>query len=118
MYQYIISRILQLIIVVFVVTLIIFILFRVFIPGDPASAMLGMDYTKEAYDNLKMEMGLNDNIILQYYKWIKNLLKGDLGNSILDDVKVVNLIFKSIRITFIIATLVVIFSSIFAIIIS
>ena len=86
MLNYIIGRIFQLILVVFVVTLVIFILFRVLIPGDPALAMLGMDYTKEAYDNLREEMGLNDNLFIQYLKWVENILKGDLGNSIIDDV--------------------------------
>ena len=118
MLNYIIGRIFQLILVVFVVTLVIFILFRVLIPGDPALAMLGMDYTKEAYDNLREEMGLNDNLFIQYLKWVENIFKGDLGNSIIDDVKVLHLILKSVSITFVIALIAITISGMLAILIS
>ncbi|MFC0273436.1 ABC transporter permease [Metabacillus herbersteinensis] len=80
MFRYILSRILSTIPVLFGVTIVVFLLIRL-IPGDPAKSILGGDATSEAVDVLRIEMGLNEPVYVQYGTWISQLLKGDLGFS-------------------------------------
>jgi len=52
------------------------------IPGDPASVMLGERASKESIDRLKAHYGLDKPLPVQYFIYVKNLLSGDLGESI------------------------------------
>jgi peptide/nickel transport system permease protein len=81
MYRYLIQRILAVIPVLLVVSVVIFSIIHL-VPGDPAYAMLGDDASPEAIDELRERMGLKDPLGVQYLNWIGNILKGNLGNSI------------------------------------
>jgi peptide/nickel transport system permease protein len=50
-------------------------------PGDPARMILGDSATNEAVEELREEMGLNDNFIYRYISYVKNALRGDFGKS-------------------------------------
>jgi ABC-type dipeptide/oligopeptide/nickel transport system permease component len=63
------------------VSVIVFSLVRL-IPGDPVELLLGEDYTQQAYEELRVEWGLDKPIYLQYAIFLKQLLRGDLGHSI------------------------------------
>jgi peptide/nickel transport system permease protein len=52
------------------------------IPGDPAKVILGDQATPEAIEQLRQQMGLNDPILLQYVRWVGNILSGNLGHSV------------------------------------
>jgi peptide/nickel transport system permease protein len=52
------------------------------IPGDPATAMLGSQASQEAIDALRAEMGLDQPLVVQYWRWLSNAVTGDLGTSI------------------------------------
>lgn len=73
-------------------SILIFIIVRV-APGDTARLALGARVPEETVEALREEMHLNDPIYVQYYYWITNAMKGDLGTSIiskrpvLDDIK-------------------------------
>ncbi len=43
---------------------------------------LGLDAPPEAYEALREEMGLNDPLHIQYFRWMGNLARGDFGKSI------------------------------------
>jgi len=79
--RYIIRRLLLMIPVLMGVSLIVFSLVRL-IPGDPAELLLGEDYTQEAAEELRAEWGLDKPIYIQYLFFLKQLLHGDLGDSI------------------------------------
>lgn len=49
--------------------------------GDAATAILGPNATPESVAVLRRELGLDDNIVVQYGRWIGNALRGDLGVS-------------------------------------
>lgn len=51
------------------------------IPGDPAQAMLGVDATQEAVDNLREMLGLDLPLTEQLLQFFGKLLRGDLGRS-------------------------------------
>jgi peptide/nickel transport system permease protein len=53
------------------------------IPGDPAVAIAGMSATAEQVANIRHDLGLDQPLFLQLWHWYANLLRGDLGRSLL-----------------------------------
>ena len=84
MKKYLIKRILTLIPVLFVVSVVIFTLIHL-TPGDPARIMLGAQASEADVQALQERMGLNDPIPVQYVRWVGNVLRGDLGDSLFMD---------------------------------
>jgi peptide/nickel transport system permease protein len=82
MKEYILRRLLLLIPTVLGVTLIVFLLMH-FIPGDPVSLLLGDYYTPEVADAIRQEYGLDRPLYIQYGLWLKRMITGDWGNSII-----------------------------------
>lgn len=80
MFNYIVKRIFSLIPVLFVVSIVIFMLVHI-TPGDPASVMLGVDATAEQLADLRKEMGLDLPIYQQYFNWVIGVFQGDFGVS-------------------------------------
>ena len=81
MIQYIIRRLIHSIIIVWGCATLVFFLIRA-IPGDPIIQMLGPEYTPEAAEALREKLGLNEPILVQYYRWMGNIFQGDFGSSI------------------------------------
>ncbi len=81
MFAYTIRRILMLVPVLIGMSLIVFFLIRA-IPGDPAQIILGQQASKEAVAQLRDTLGLDEPWYVQYFIYMKDLLTGDLGNSI------------------------------------
>ena len=54
-------------------------------PGDPVEAILNPDGTQiidqKEYDIVRERLGLDDPVPVQYVKWLKNALTGELGRS-------------------------------------
>ncbi len=82
MLRYITRRLLFSIPVFLGVLTIVFFVVRV-IPGDPAIAALGDYASKEAVEALRKQMGLNDPLIVQYGHFLLDLMRGDLGTSMI-----------------------------------
>ncbi len=80
MWKFIIRRLLLLIPVLMGVTFIIYMIMS-FAPGDPAKVILGEQALPEQIEALREEMGLNDPVIVQYGRYIFNLLTLDMGTS-------------------------------------
>ncbi|NGO51361.1 ABC transporter permease [Allomesorhizobium camelthorni] len=68
--------------VLFVLSLMIFILARV-VPGDPARIALGPSATQEQVDTMRQSMGLDRPLMEQYVTYVWNALQGDLGRSLI-----------------------------------
>jgi peptide/nickel transport system permease protein len=79
--QHIARRLVQMIPVVFGITLILFVMLRL-IPGDPASVMLGERATDEAVARINHELGLDQPIYVQYGLFLRDLATLNLGTSI------------------------------------
>ena len=62
------------------------------IPGNPALILAGPDALPEQIESLTVELGLDKPIVVQYFIWIKNVLSGDFGNSIINGYPVFKLI--------------------------
>lgn len=81
MLRFLIKRFFYSILVIFGVSIVIFILARV-IPGDPARLALGEMAPKEAVEELRIKMHLNDPIYTQYYYWFSDIIRGNFGISL------------------------------------
>lgn len=84
MINYIIKRLLALIPILIGVAVIVFLIVHL-IPGDPAQTMLGERATDQALERLREQMGLNDPLPVQFWRYVKDLLRGDLGRSIMSN---------------------------------
>ena len=83
MRQYAVKRIGLFIPTVLLVTVIVFVVMRL-IPGDPALAILSADdaaYTEQELHELRVELGTDRSIVIQYLDWMGGLLRGDFGTS-------------------------------------
>lgn len=78
--MYIIKRILSLIPVLFVVSIIVFLIIHL-TPGDPATTMLGDEASTEKIQELREQLGLNLPLYQQYVNWLLGVFRGDLGTS-------------------------------------
>lgn len=80
MKAYLIKRLLSVLPVLFIVSLLVFMIIHL-TPGDPASVMLGDEATPEEVAALRDQLGLNLPLYQQYFHWIGNALIGNLGYS-------------------------------------
>lgn len=80
-FSYILKRILQMIPVLFVITIIIFWGIRL-IPGNPALTVLGEKAPQYAIEAMEKKMGLDQPIWKQYLIYLNDLIHLDLGTSI------------------------------------
>ncbi len=83
---FLVRRLLVALIIVFIVTIIIFLVIRL-LPGDPLIIFLGQQggqvtISEEQLELLREQYGLNDPLITQYGNWLWGILRGDLGTSI------------------------------------
>ena len=70
-----------------VVAAIVFFVMR-FVPGDPVLNWLGTSFEQADYDRLRAQYGLDLPLAQQFLIWFTNLLKGDLGYSVLTQLSV------------------------------
>jgi peptide/nickel transport system permease protein len=78
---FILRRCLGAVVVMWAVATLVFFMLRI-LPGDPLSAMLFDAGDPTAADALKVKFGLDQPLVVQYWKWFVLMLQGDLGNSI------------------------------------
>ncbi len=81
MLDFLIRRVAISVVTLFLITLIVFAGVRM-IPGDPARVMAGTDADEAGLQQIREKYGLNDPIPVQYFRWLRLALKGDLGESI------------------------------------
>lgn len=82
MLKYIVKRILQAIPLLLLITLICFTLINL-APYDAIDSITTPDMTKAEVEAKREAYGLNDPMIVQYGRWVANILKGDFGYSLL-----------------------------------
>jgi peptide/nickel transport system permease protein len=80
MLTYIIRRILIAIPVLFGITIINFVIINL-APGNPVDMYMSPDTPPELLELRKEQLGLNDPLFVQYFKWLGQLLSGNLGYS-------------------------------------
>ena len=77
------QRLLLALIVVLGVTFVVFMIMQI-VPGDPARVILGPYANDEAVAGLRERLGLDRPFFEQYFSWLANAVRGDLGQSLLN----------------------------------
>jgi peptide/nickel transport system permease protein len=91
-------------------TVMVFVLLRV-LPGDIATSRLGVSATPAALEQLRSEYGFSRPLVVQYFDWILDALRGDLGRSLVSGDDIGGEIASRLRVTIPL----IIFSSIIAV---
>lgn len=79
-FGFVIKRLLHTIPMLFGIVLVVFLVLQV-TPGDPARQIAGLRASEEQLEEVREELGLNDAIIVQYGRYVADVLQGDLGYS-------------------------------------
>jgi peptide/nickel transport system permease protein len=80
MQTFIIRRLLSGLLILFILSVTVFVLLRV-VPGDPAIRICGLNCTKPQIEEIHHQMGLDKSYPQQYWDWMGGVLTGDLGTS-------------------------------------
>ncbi|WP_301292423.1 ABC transporter permease [Paenibacillus tyrfis] len=81
MKTYAIRRILQMIPLLFIISIVCFVLLRLS-PGDPVMSFVTPNMSPDDVARIRHSMGLDEPLYLQYVYWLLHLLKGDFGYSL------------------------------------
>lgn len=114
MWSYLLKRILATIPVLLVVMIIVFLMLRL-TPGDPASNIAGDAATSEDIAKLRVKLGLEEPLPVQFVIYAKNLLKGDFGESFYYKRPVVNMIADGIEPTLSLALFTIVMACLIAV---
>ncbi|MGH4052679.1 MAG: ABC transporter permease [Clostridium sp.] len=111
MVKYIIKRLLLLIPVIIGVSVLVFLVMHMF-TTDPASIILGQHAKQDQIAALREQLGLNKPIYIQYWDFLRGILHGDLGDSLMTKTPVWDEIMARFPATIELALAAVIFASI------
>jgi peptide/nickel transport system permease protein len=97
--RYALARVAGLAVVMWLIATAVFILLRV-IPGDPIRLIAGLDVVDpQVLQAMRVRMGLDRPVALQYVEWLGNAVRGDLGVSIRSRIPVSELVSKALPVT-------------------
>lgn len=68
-------------------------------PADPVTVILGENATPERIAEVREQLGLNDPLVVQYGKWLGDVVTGDLGTSIIRTEQVSDVISRALPTT-------------------
>jgi peptide/nickel transport system permease protein len=77
MWRYIVRRLLWAVFVIMVITALTFLIFFVMPPTDPVVFFAGKQPTPEIIAEVKRQLGLDQPVYVQYWRWISRFFKGD-----------------------------------------
>ena len=100
--------------VVIGITFLVFMIMQL-APGDPVQMILGDNASPEAVEAMRDEMGLNDNVLVQYGRYLVNLVQGDMGTSYVNKRPVADEVFSRVPATFKLAAVAAVVSIVIAI---
>lgn len=102
MFNYLVSRLLQGILVIFLISVVTFVVMRM-MPGDPVRLLLGegnIKINQEQIDAIRAKWGLDRPYYEQYLIWASGLVRGDFGESLIRrGVPVRDMIFEAMPVT-------------------
>lgn len=114
MFTYIARRLVATLPVMAMVAVVVFAILRL-TPGDPAAIIAGDSATTEQLEQMRVHMGLDQPVHVQFLVWVLQLLRGDLGVSLISGIPVASIIGDRIGPTVALGTSIIVFSIIVAI---
>lgn len=116
MLRYAINRAFQAIVVIFIVSVLVFLIMHL-VPGDAVTVLAGPDPTPEVVEALRVKLGLDQPLPVQYFKWAFAAIQGDLGASHIFGRPVTELIGSRLMATLELAFVAIIIASVFGILV-
>lgn len=114
MSQFLIRRALLVLPVLFGITFVTFALARI-LPGDPCFASLGERATEQQCNEFREREGLNDPILVQFFRYLGDISKGDFGESLKDSRPVKQILLERLPMTLEVTLGAMLFSTVFGI---
>ncbi|MFE9061081.1 ABC transporter permease [Streptomyces violaceusniger] len=96
--SYPIRRVGESLITLFLVSVVVFAGVRA-LPGDTATALAGEEPTPEAIAQIRASYGLDDNIVVQYVRYVRHAATGDLGVSSRTGLPVLDSVLEALPVT-------------------
>lgn len=96
--KFILKRLGQTLIVLFIVSVFVFLMVS-FLPGDPVYAMLGGEISQETYNRWYYELGLDQPLVIRYFLWISKAVVGNFGTSASQHMAVIDVIAQRLPVT-------------------
>jgi peptide/nickel transport system permease protein len=93
---YLARRVLYMVFTLWLVTIIVFLVTHL-LPGNVAVMILGQYQNVEQLRALEAKLGLNDPLPVQYWRWLRGILHGDLGTSVVMDRPVAPILWERIE---------------------
>ncbi|GAU81855.1 ABC transporter permease [Bosea sp. BIWAKO-01] len=109
MLSYIAQRLAQTLLVMTLVGIFVFLLLH-FSAGDPAAIIAGDYATPQQIVAIRQRLGLDDPLLIQFWRWAARVLSGDLGVSIFSNTPVSRLIIQRLEPTLSLALLTMLFA--------
>ena len=97
MFKYFLKRLAQMVVTLFIVSILVFVLAN-FI-GDPVNMLVSPKAPPEVREQVREELGLNRPILEQYVSFVTNAFKGDFGKSYIYKVDALSLIAQRVPAT-------------------
>ncbi len=91
MLAYVIRRLLSTVLVMAIVGVFVFLLLHLS-PGDPVAIIAGDNATQDQIDQIRAKLGLDDPLVVQFFRWAGHVLTGDFGTSIFSNEPVLKLV--------------------------
>lgn len=91
-------RIVQSVIVIFIVTLMVFLLMQL-VPGDAVTNFLGASATESQIEYYTKLFGYDQPVLVQYFKWLGGLFRGEMGRSISLQMEISDVLVQRLQVT-------------------
>ena len=95
MNKYLVKRLMIGFLVLFFITFLSYMIIN-FAPGDPATLYVSADATEEQINQVRASLGLDQPLLIRYGFWLKELLRGNLGNSFATRQPVMNVLMERV----------------------
>ena len=101
---FLLRRFARLLLTVLIISTVVFVVLRV-IPGDPAAVIAGIDANSSDIEAIRTQLGSDRPLVVQYFRWIGDLINFDLGVSYVSGQPIGRLILERFPLTLTLALL-------------
>ena len=114
MLKYVVGRLIFALVAIFIISIFSFMLIKA-PPGDYLSSQIarlqasGMVFSDEQVDTLRKQYGLDKSTFVQYFRWLNQLLHGNLGHSLYYKMPAADLLAQTLPFTIILAVITLVF---------
>ncbi|HET6988592.1 MAG TPA: ABC transporter permease [Kribbella sp.] len=114
MNRYLLGRLWQSVVTLILATIVVFVGVRA-LPGDPALALAGEDRDPESLRAIREQYGLDDSLLVQFWRFVSHAARGDLGQSIRTGEPVRSMIATALPVTIELSILAILIASVIGI---